>query len=39
MKDYFRVGIPCLFFALVLLIVLPVTYWVWIGFQGLPLPQ
>jgi sodium-dependent dicarboxylate transporter 2/3/5 len=39
MKDYFRVGIPCLLFALVLLIVLPTTYWVWIGFQGLPLPQ
>ena len=39
MKDYFRVGIPCVLFGLVLLILLSATYWVWIGFQGLPLPQ
>ena len=38
MKDYFRVGIPCVLFGLVLLILLSATYWVWIGFQGLPLP-
>ncbi len=39
MKDYFRVGVPCLIFGLALLIFLSATYWVWIGFQGLPLPQ
>ncbi len=39
MKDYFRVGVPCLAFGLLLLILLSATYWAWIGFQGLPLPQ
>ena len=39
MKDYFRVGIPCLIAAMAVLLLLSTTYWVWLGFQGLPMPQ
>lgn len=38
MKDYLRVGIPCLLFGLVLLVLMATTYWIFLGFQGMPMP-
>jgi di/tricarboxylate transporter len=36
MKDFLRVGIPCLLFAIVLLILMTTVYWPLLGFHGLP---
>ena len=37
MKDFLRLGIPCLIIGLIVLIALQVVYWHALGFQGLPL--
>jgi anion transporter len=36
MKDFLRVGIPCLLFSLLLLILMTTLYWPLLGFHGLP---
>ena len=37
MKDFLRLGVPMLLIGITLLIVLSATYWVAVGFQGMPL--
>ena len=36
MKDFLRVGIPCLLFSLLLLVLMTLFYWPLLGFNGLP---
>jgi solute carrier family 13 (sodium-dependent dicarboxylate transporter), member 2/3/5 len=36
-KDFLRVGIPCLIFGIIVLILLSTMYWTYIGFQNMPL--
>ncbi|MEW6203506.1 MAG: DASS family sodium-coupled anion symporter [bacterium] len=35
-KDFLRVGIPCVIFAIILVILMSIFYWALLGFHGLP---